>query len=569
MATRAKQWMIRHKKTLLIGLAVIAGVSIASQVVYPHGQAVPFARVAGQTVGGQDQSQITLAIQETFDEAEIELFAGDDAAVVENLTSLGATVEADSMAAHLVAYPWLYRLLPLSIVWYQPQLDRYRLEFDEERLSQMSQQYARDLSVEPTDAGLAIDGDELVVTAAQPGAEATKEAIIQAVKTARYGWGQTRVEVPTREVEPKVSDAAVASVKQDAEAALEQQITIVIPDHDTVQATRSDVASWLRVDKDEAGAPRLGVSDDAVNKYLGKIRSSTATKPTKTVVTTVDGRETGRDKGKDGRGVAIKPLREGISRILMTPQTVTTTALTAQMEPIASPVEYKRSYTSSQAGLTAYVRDVTAEGNIQVAVRQLEGPKWSAYGRADQSLASASTYKPMLMLRVLDDISDKKRKWDDKIGGETLSECFERMIVNSANECAETLIQDYGVTPLTKYLHDKGLSKGTGFTFSHVTQTTARDLAQLMTGIENGSLLTKQHRDMMLEKMSRQIFRQGIPAGTSAPVYDKVGFLWDFLHDAAIVRHPKGTYVLIVMTEGESWGEIAAITRQIERILYG
>ena len=73
---------------------------------------------------------------------------------------------------------------------------------------------------------------------------------------------------------------------------------------------------------------------------------------------------------------------------------------------------------------------------------------------------------------------------------------------------------------------------------------------------------------MLLEKMNRQIYRQGVPSGTDAKVYDKVGFLWDYVHDAAIVRHPKGTYVIVVMTKGASYQRIAEITKQVERILY-
>ena len=38
------------------------------------------------------------------------------------------------------------------------------------------------------------------------------------------------------------------------------------------------------------------------------------------------------------------------------------------------------------------------------------------------------------------------------------------------------------------------------------------------------------------------------------------------LHDAAIVYSPSGTYVLVIMTDGSSWAEIAALTRKIEEL---
>ena len=73
---------------------------------------------------------------------------------------------------------------------------------------------------------------------------------------------------------------------------------------------------------------------------------------------------------------------------------------------------------------------------------------------------------------------------------------------------------------------------------------------------------------MLLEKMGRQLYPYGIPAGSKGKVYDKVGFLWSYIHDTGIVYHPKGTYVLTVMTSGYSYAKIAEITRQVEAIMY-
>ena len=51
-------------------------------------------------------------------------------------------------------------------------------------------------------------------------------------------------------------------------------------------------------------------------------------------------------------------------------------------------------------------------------------------------------------------------------------------------------------------------------------------------------------------------------------MWDKVGFIWDYVNDTAIVHHPRGTYVMTIMTKGQSYGAIAAMTREIERIMY-
>jgi len=64
--------------------------------------------------------------------------------------------------------------------------------------------------------------------------------------------------------------------------------------------------------------------------------------------------------------------------------------------------------------------------------------------------------------------------------------------------------------------------------------------------------------------MKKNVYTAGIPSGIKADVADKVGFLDALLHDAAIVYSPKGTYVLIIMTNNASWGNIAELAKAIE-----
>jgi len=85
--------------------------------------------------------------------------------------------------------------------------------------------------------------------------------------------------------------------------------------------------------------------------------------------------------------------------------------------------------------------------------------------------------------------------------------------------------------------------------------------------LQSGQLLSKQaSRDRLLSAMKRNIYRQGIPAGTSAQVADKVGFLDGLFHDAGIIYSRKGTYVLTIMSDGSNWATIAQLTREIESL---
>jgi len=86
--------------------------------------------------------------------------------------------------------------------------------------------------------------------------------------------------------------------------------------------------------------------------------------------------------------------------------------------------------------------------------------------------------------------------------------------------------------------------------------------------LETGQILSQQSsRDVWIASMKKNVYRQGIPKGIpSAVVADKVGFLDAWLHDASIVYSPKGTYVLVIMTESSSWANIADLAGQIETL---
>jgi len=146
--------------------------------------------------------------------------------------------------------------------------------------------------------------------------------------------------------------------------------------------------------------------------------------------------------------------------------------------------------------------------------------------------------------------------------------CFERMTVASTNPCAEKWIAIFGREYINNFIYARGFSSGTSFTTGSANQTTAADLTKYMIGLNDGTLVSGANRDRLLSSLGRHPYRYGIPTGSAGVVHDKVGFLWDYVHDAAIVQHPRGTYIMTIMTKGQSYAAIATATREIERIMY-
>lgn len=112
----------------------------------------------------------------------------------------------------------------------------------------------------------------------------------------------------------------------------------------------------------------------------------------------------------------------------------------------------------------------------------------------------------------------------------------------------------------------RGVEDQKAFDAGIINSTTARDLAVLLRVLADGTSATRASTDVMLEILSAQEFRAGIPAGvpTGTRVANKTGTITGIHHDAAIV-FPKGRppYVLVILTRG--FADAAAADRFIAR----
>ena len=123
----------------------------------------------------------------------------------------------------------------------------------------------------------------------------------------------------------------------------------------------------------------------------------------------------------------------------------------------------------------------------------------------------------------------------------------------------------------------RGVEDQKAFDAGIINSTTARDLAVLLRAIADGRAASEASTRVMLEILSSQEFRAGIPAGlpSGTRVAHKTGTITGVHHDAAVV-FPAGhlPYVLVVLTRGfadESAADryIARVSRQVWEALAG
>ena len=202
-----------------------------------------------------------------------------------------------------------------------------------------------------------------------------------------------------------------------------------------------------------------------------------------------------------------------------------------------------------------------------MAVTELGGSGRSASANGSKQFEAASTYKLFVSYSVLSRIESGAIQWTDTVNNESVSSCFDAMIVVSDNNCAVALahaVGGWGVVDNDAW--GLGISHGTNLG-GDTKYTTADDLDLILQKYQQGTVLNDSDRARLIGDMKKQIYRQGIPAGTGLTVADKVGFVDNVIHDAGIVYGPNGPYVMVVMTSNSSWSAIANVAQQINQYL--
>lgn len=224
-----------------------------------------------------------------------------------------------------------------------------------------------------------------------------------------------------------------------------------------------------------------------------------------------------------------------------------------------------------------FANDLPGNAATSVAIIDLSDKKRGNVDfNGNLQFTSASTYKVFVAYSMIREIETGKRSWLSALGNSTFDICLQRMIVNSDNVCPETYLARAGFSKINAQIHEElGMSDQTQIKVNDM-RTTANDLALFFKKFYSGELMSAENQQKLIDLMKKQTFRQGIPAGILAQinnkienegttVADKVGFMNALLSDAGIVYSDKGDYVLVIMTNGESWEFIAQLTAWINQ----
>ncbi len=199
------------------------------------------------------------------------------------------------------------------------------------------------------------------------------------------------------------------------------------------------------------------------------------------------------------------------------------------------------------------------------------GQKWSVYIRdvksdrmasinADNTFESASLSNLFLTLPLESKLPSAN--WGYKAGSSTVAKCVQSMISSADGTCVQLLNQYADVK------NSEGVLSGAGFkktTLKDKQQTTARETGDLLFRLQNSQLLSDKARRAVFDGLYSQNMREGIPAGCDDKclVANITGENKSVRHDAAIVTSGESKYVVVIMTNGGSWSQIADVAKEI------
>ena len=205
--------------------------------------------------------------------------------------------------------------------------------------------------------------------------------------------------------------------------------------------------------------------------------------------------------------------------------------------------------------ITGQLMPIYENGEGAVAVWDLKSDQPIVQWNADTLWTPGSTYKVFTAYSILNAI-DRGEISSDNVAGWNLDSCFYDMILVSDNNCAEAWLVTYGFDRVEADAHAIGATST--FFEPGDLKTTANDLSHFMEKLYDGTILSDSSREYLINDLFTHMHRYGIPQvmPETDRVFNKVGFVFGYMNDTAIVYTPHGDYAITIMTNYLDWEQI-------------
>lgn len=565
--------IVRHHARKLWGriglyaLGISCGLLIVLQMFLPWNNLPMYSTIDGEQVGGKPAAEVEKLLDEKYKKLPIELYFGNSSKTYRQPfpEDIGLKVSSKPQVDAKV-YPFWLRLIPTSFAWAHmvtPTAAPSYQRDDGKVAGYVEKELGQSCDVVPQNATLTYKDKKLQVVSATDGGTCKLDDVQKLLGGVTPRITSHELRVPMNQRPAKIHDEE-AKIYADKLTARAKNVAIKAGNGDVV-VPEDIFLSWLDFAAPDTGITATVNIDRSAAFFAKEISPKVSVKAGVSKVTTLDFTEISRVNGAPGQvldsAATIEVLNAWINSGEGKPE--------AKVKPVAPSAVYTRTYTPTDEGMAALIEQFAKDkgGSWGVSFMSLDGNPRNASYQGSKAFRTASTYKLFVAYGALKRIESGQWNWSMQVhGGRDMAKCLDDMIVKSDNPCGEVLLDKIGFKTLTSELKAIGLT-GSSFTCAcGFPVTTANDLVRFNGALHAGQLLNAENTNKLLGMMKRNIYRQGIPKGASGQTADKVGFLEGFLHDAAIVYSPRGTYALTILTEGSSWANMAELTRKIEAL---
>ena len=548
------------KKRLAVGAAILLVILLIVQIFYPNDNLLPFAEVDGEALSWQTKQASIEKLNRDYDENRIQVYLNSSDKPVITTTLAKANVDIDTTEiVQNFDYPWYLRIVPTSLFWvgFMQRSSAPQPQFDESFEDYVTESILPFCAEEPVSAMLKANGAVLDLVAAKSGGKCQASDVFANLRTMQPTLSaDTKVTVAREEIAPTISDKTAQNYADEIEKRVGAGIALKVGDK-TQTVSAEQVFSWLDfAEKD--GNLQATINGERAAAWLNQeVASKVKVDAGTSEITTRDLTVVARKDGATGKALDVEQTINQLQTVV-DGEANEAAAVTKDVAPTE---KYTRTYSSSDAGLSALMQNFADDhaGTYGVSMIELDGQRRRAEYNGDRQFITASTYKLFVAYSLMKQIDEGKRSWASD------EACFNKMISSSDNDCAKKFLNEIGHQKITNDIQAIGLTNST-FMKSDGIYTTPNNQALLAGMIATGQNFSSANQQRLISAMKGNVYRQGIPAGVSGTVADKVGFLDGLLHDTAIIYGTNGTYVLSIMTDGSSWANIAELARQIDAL---
>lgn len=231
-----------------------------------------------------------------------------------------------------------------------------------------------------------------------------------------------------------------------------------------------------------------------------------------------------------------------------------------KLEPIS------RNNSELEVVINNTIDEFSSDSNWSVYVYDLKDDSYAQIN-SEETLDAASLYK-LFLVEYLEQKLAYEQWTSTWLVEQSIADCVYNMLQANDDPCSEDLANYLNLGAVDNFNQLNGYGN-TSFDGHSGKQTTAADVGKLFSGLKKGQILSDNARRFVFDALYQQDIKQGIVkgCGKDCRTANKQGELSNIAYDGGIVTHGKRDYVLVVMSKGGSFKQIAELTKVIDGYL--